>query len=58
MVISILMNFILDFASLVFALNSIGGEVSAGRWDLLRMTPMPDTLSRPNMDLPRCAPGG
>ncbi len=38
--ISIGMDLILDFASLIFALNSIGGEVSAGRWDLLRLTPI------------------
>jgi hypothetical protein len=40
MIISIGMDLILDFASLIFALNSIAGEVSAGRWDLLRMTPI------------------
>ncbi len=34
------MDIILDFACLVFAINSIGGEISAGRWDLLRMTPL------------------
>lgn len=40
MLASIGLDIILDFACLVFALNSIGGEVSAGRWDLLRMTPI------------------
>jgi len=34
------LNFILDFASFIFSLNSIGGEISAGRWELLRMTPI------------------
>jgi len=36
------LDIILDFACLVFAINSIGGEISAGRWDLLRMTPLPE----------------
>jgi hypothetical protein len=40
MVISIGMDLILDFASLLFALNSIAGEVSARRWDLLRLSPV------------------
>lgn len=43
-VISIGMDLILDFASLIFALNSIAGEVNAGRWDLLRMTPINERL--------------
>jgi hypothetical protein len=34
------LNFIQDFASFIFSLNSIGGEVRAGRWELLRMTPI------------------
>jgi hypothetical protein len=34
------MNFILDFAGYIFSLNSIGGEINAGRWELLRMTPI------------------
>jgi hypothetical protein len=40
MLVSVLMNLILDFACLVFSITSIGGEVSDGRWDLLRMTPL------------------
>jgi hypothetical protein len=40
MVISIGMDLILDFASLLFALNSIAGEVNARRWDLLRLSPV------------------
>jgi hypothetical protein len=40
MVISIGMDLIHDFASLIFALNSIAGEISAGRWDLLRLSPI------------------
>ncbi len=31
-------NLILDFASLLSGVNSINGEISAGRWDLLRLT--------------------
>ncbi len=38
--VSVGMDIILDFACLVFSITSIGGEVSDGRWDLLRMTPM------------------
>src|SRR5262245_13077965 len=40
MLLSVGMDIILDFASLVFSITSIGGKVSAGRWDLLRMTPI------------------
>lgn len=40
MLVSVGMDIILDFACLVFSITSIGGEVSDGRWDLLRMTPM------------------
>lgn len=31
-------NLILDFASLLSGVNSINGEILAGRWDLLRLT--------------------
>jgi hypothetical protein len=40
MLVSVGMDIILDFACLVFSITSIGGEVSDGRWDLLRMTPI------------------
>jgi hypothetical protein len=40
LLVSIGMDIILDFACLVFSITSIGGEVSDGRWDLLRMTPL------------------
>ncbi|MBC7811459.1 MAG: hypothetical protein H7175_09935, partial [Burkholderiales bacterium] len=36
--ISILGNLLLDFVSLWVSMTAIGGEVSAGRWDLLRLT--------------------
>ncbi len=38
--VSILIDGFLDFACMVASVNGFSGEVIAGRWDLLRMTPL------------------
>jgi hypothetical protein len=39
-ILSLLAGFALDFSSIASAVGSVSGEVTAGRWELLRLTPL------------------